>query len=144
MGWFSGYAEDLMPLPRRLKAKHYIDLMGGAEKVLKASKAALIRGETSLKVGIFLQKSEPRFLSNKRKFKSPEILFAFKESGQSLAFDCQLALELSTMVLLLGGLNGHQLADAEATRVAALKALASAETSANGRNYYLTQVTFGA
>ena len=53
-----------------------------------------------------------------------------------MGFDYQLALELSSMVLLLDELNS----EAKTTRVEALKGLAAKETSPNGRNYYLTQV----
>ena len=51
MGWFSGYAEDLMPLPRNTKASKYIELMGGAEKVLEASASSMAKGEAEYKVG---------------------------------------------------------------------------------------------
>ena len=63
-------------------------------------------------------------------------LLHHQENGHSMGFDCQLALELSSMVLLIDKLNS----DAITTRVAALKGLAAKETSPNGRNYYLTQV----
>ena len=51
MGWFSGYAEDLMPLPRKTKASKYIELMGGAEKVLEAATSSMAKGEAEYKVG---------------------------------------------------------------------------------------------
>ena len=51
MGWFSGYAEDMMPLPRKLKASKYVELMGGAKKVLEAATINMAKGETAYKVG---------------------------------------------------------------------------------------------
>ena len=51
-----------------------------------------------------------------------------------------MALELSSMILNSGESGGQVVADAKAIKVAALKALASQQTSVNGRNYYSTQV----
>jgi len=110
MGWFSGYAEDLMPLPRQLKASHYIKLMGGVASVLDAAEAAMSRAEASN-----------------------------KDLGQDSAFDTQLALELSSMILACEDSSGPLVADAKAVRVAALKGLGAQQTSIAGRNYYLTQ-----
>ena len=45
MGWFSGYAEDLMPLPRHFKATKYMGLMGGVDKVLDAANEAVEKEE---------------------------------------------------------------------------------------------------
>ena len=50
MGWFSGNAEDLMPLPRHMKSSHFVKLMGGVDKVLEAAKLALNKAETDFKV----------------------------------------------------------------------------------------------
>ena len=61
-------------------------------------------------------------------------------NGHDSALDSQLALELSSMILTSEEANGQVVAGAKAVRVAALKALASQQTSINGRNYYTTQV----
>ena len=49
MGWFSGYAEDLMPLPRQERASAYIDIIG-VEKLLNAAQRAMGIGEAKYKV----------------------------------------------------------------------------------------------
>ena len=68
--------------------------------------------------------------------------FYTKKTGQYAILDCQLALELSSMVLLLEGRSKQVTADAKTIRIAALKALGATQTSINGRNYYLTQVSY--
>lgn len=110
MGWFSGYAEDLFPLPRIEKARRFLKLMGGAAKVIEAAEEAMSTSEKKL-----------------------------KESGQYSAFDSQMALELSSMILTSEEACQQTQKRAKTVRVAALKARAAEQTSPNGRNYYLTQ-----
>merc|ERR1719369_124066 len=62
-----------------------------------------------------------------------------KESGQYSAFDSQMALELSSMILTSEEACQQTQKRAKTVRVAALKARAAEQTSPNGRNYYLTQ-----
>ena len=50
MGWFSGFAEDLIPLPRLEKARRFIKLMGGAVKVIDAAEEAMSNSDIKLKV----------------------------------------------------------------------------------------------
>ena len=50
MGWFSGFAEDLIPLPRLEKARRLIKLMGGAEKVIEAAEEAMSKSDSNRKV----------------------------------------------------------------------------------------------
>ena len=44
-GWFSGYAEDIHTLPKKVKADNYIALAGGTEKIMTAYRAAMEKGE---------------------------------------------------------------------------------------------------
>lgn len=112
MGWFSGFAEDLEPLSRQPKAQQFLALMGGEGKVLQAAENAMNRAEAK-----------------------------YKESGRYSIFDSQMALELSSMVLTSYSSSSSSSSStlAKKIRVASLKALAAEQTSANGRNYYLTQ-----
>ena len=66
--------------------------------------------------------------------------YIFQEAGQYPLFDSQMALELSSMVLLSKEACDQTQKRATIVKVAALKAMAAGQTSANGRNYYLTQV----
>ena len=68
------------------------------------------------------------------------LLLVFQESGEYSASDSQMALELSSMVLTSEEACQQTKQRAKVVRVAALKARAAEQTSANGRNYYLTQV----
>ncbi|MFF8917212.1 alkyl sulfatase dimerization domain-containing protein [Streptomyces sp. NPDC015032] len=45
LGWFSGDATDLAPLPRAERASRTVTLMGGHDRVLKAARAALDDGD---------------------------------------------------------------------------------------------------
>ncbi len=44
-GWFSGYAEDIHSLPRKVYAENFIRLAGGSDKVLQSYKEAMAKGE---------------------------------------------------------------------------------------------------
>lgn len=44
-GWFSGYPEDIHALPREVYAQNFIQLAGGAEKVMQAYRDAMKKGE---------------------------------------------------------------------------------------------------
>ncbi|MBM7061846.1 hypothetical protein JQX08_14140 [Pseudomonas sp. UL073] len=44
-GWFSGYAEDIHNLPRKVYAENFIKLAGGADKVQQAYNEAMGKGE---------------------------------------------------------------------------------------------------
>ena len=44
-GWFSGHAEDLHPLPRKVASQKWIALAGGPDKAFEAYKTAFAQGE---------------------------------------------------------------------------------------------------
>ena len=44
-GWFSGFAEDIHPLPRAVRADYLLELAGGTDKVVAAYEQAMDSGE---------------------------------------------------------------------------------------------------
>jgi len=130
LGWFSGDAADLFPLPKTDSGNRLIDLLkGDIDYILTVIQQHIERDNN---------RNSDRDNRDNRDDRDNTDKTQKTDKTEINRNRCQWGLKLSTELLHSTKLNEEQKVVAKDLRVNALQCMASFMTSANGRNYYLT------